>query len=964
MGACWHCGERGHLRRNCPKRGRSRYSQGRRPASETAAVGSMVTVTGLVAGRRTEMLVDTGSAVTIVREDVWRETLKSDWSQLVASPQPAVAANGQELDLLGQSNTEIRVGGLAKKHTVLIAKGLIQECLLDADFLQKHQCVVHLDKRVLSAGGSAVSFNSTTDNGTNAAVCHVTFARTTVVPAYSQMQLFASVSRVKRFEMNELGDAVLEPEISFVECHGLVVAHSLSRSVNSKTVVQVMNPSLAPVTVYKDEKIGVLRPLSDVCAVVNNSAVDSSLEQNQEDVDGDVRMEASGKAIQQLLSDVQNVEQKEKQQLELLLEEFRDVISVGDDDLGRTELVYHKIDTGDAQPVRQPARRLPFHQKEEVRHLLDDMLSRDIVEPSQGPWSSPIVLVKKKDGSTRFCIDFRKVNNLTRKDAQPLPRIDDTLDTMGEACYFSTLDLASGYWQVALDPNDKEKTAFATPFGLYQLRVMPFGLCNAPATFQRLMEQVLAGLHWTCCLIYLDDIIVFSRSVPEHLSKLREVLSRLKGAGLKVKQLKCHLLRRSVQYLGHILSARGVETDPEKIRCIADWPVPTCSKELKQFLGLSSYYRRFVKGFAQLASPLYALVNKREWEWSDSCSDAFLELKKKLMTSPLLALPRFNLDFILDTDASGEGLGAVLSQVIEGREHVIAYASRVLTKSERKYCATRREMLALVWATRHFRPYLYGRRFTLRTDHNSLRWLHNFKEPEGQVARWLELLSEFDYTVIHHRPGAQHQNADSLSRKPCSQCGMVSEVIEDHSCLVVASSSICPAWTTEEVGEMQSADCDLQQVIQWVESNSFPDKFPKQSTTIVQTLWNQRKQLVLENGILYHKFKDVLGGGLDPKLQLVLPATLVQDVLTGLHNSPVGGHLGTKKTLEKVRCRFYWPGQRKDVERWCKNCFLCNSRKSTAKSCAPLHPTEDVHMPMQRIAMDIMGPLPETEQGN
>ena len=195
------------------------------------------------------------------------------------------------------------------------------------------------------------------------------------------------------------------------------------------------------------------------------------------------------------------------------------------------------------------------------------MLSRDIVEPSQGPWSSPIVLLKKKDGSTRFCIDLRKVNDLTRKDAQPLPRIDDTLDTMGEACYFSILDLAraSGYWQVALDPNDKEKTAYATLFGLYQFRVMPFGLCNAPATFQRLMEQVLAGLHWTCCLVYLDDIIVFSRSVPDHLSKLREVFSQLKGAGLKVKPSKCDLLRRSVQYLGHILSARGVETDPEKI---------------------------------------------------------------------------------------------------------------------------------------------------------------------------------------------------------------------------------------------------------------------------------------------------------------------------------------------------------------------------------------------------------------
>jgi hypothetical protein len=232
----------------------------------------MVTVTGLVAGRQTEMLVDTGSAVIIVREDVWRGTLQSDWSWLVTSPQPAVAANGQELDLLGQRDTVIHVGGLAKKHTVLIAKGLVQECLLGADFLQKHRCVVDLDKRVLSAGGSAVSFNSPTDKGTNAAVCHVTLACTTVVPAYSQMQLFASVSRA---ETNELGDALLEPEMSFVERHGLVVAHSLSRSVNSKIVVQVMNHSPAPVTVYKDEKVGQLRPLSDVCAdvcaAVNNS---------------------------------------------------------------------------------------------------------------------------------------------------------------------------------------------------------------------------------------------------------------------------------------------------------------------------------------------------------------------------------------------------------------------------------------------------------------------------------------------------------------------------------------------------------------------------------------------------------------------------------------------------------------------------------------------------------------------
>ena len=243
-------------------------------------------------------------------------------------------------------------------------------------------------------------------------------------------------------------------------------------------------------------------------------------------------------------------------------------------------------------PVRQPRRRLPFHQRELVQQHVDKMLKNGIIEPSTGPWSSPIVMVKKRDGSMRFCIDFRKVNDLTKKDAHPLPRIDDTLDTLGEAQWFLTLDLASGYWQVEMDPADREKTAFATPDGLYQFRVMPFGLCNAPGTFQRLMERVLRGLHWRTCLFYLDDIIIFSKTVQDHLLRLAEVFTRLRNAGLKLKPGKCHLLRKSVHYLGHVVSNRVVETDPAKIKCIAEWPTPSNAKELRQFLGLASYYRK------------------------------------------------------------------------------------------------------------------------------------------------------------------------------------------------------------------------------------------------------------------------------------------------------------------------------------------------------------------------------------
>lgn len=265
------------------------------------------------------------------------------------------------------------------------------------------------------------------------------------------------------------------------------------------------------------------------------------------------------------------------------------MISVDGSDLGLTTIVQHEINTGDAKPIRQAPRRLPFHQRQTVRELVADMLDRGVVESSKSPWSSPIVLVKKKDGTTRFCVDFRKVNNLTKKDAHPLPRIDDTLDALGGAQWFTTLDLASGYWQIEVAQADGEKTAFATPDGLYQFRVMPFGLCNAPGTFQRLMEHVLQGLHWSTCLVYLDDIVIYSRTIEEHLARLAEVFTRLREANLKIKPSKCHFLRRSVHYLGHVVSGKGVETDAAKVKCIAQLPTPAGAKELKQFLGLCSY---------------------------------------------------------------------------------------------------------------------------------------------------------------------------------------------------------------------------------------------------------------------------------------------------------------------------------------------------------------------------------------
>jgi len=298
------------------------------------------------------------------------------------------------------------------------------------------------------------------------------------------------------------------------------------------------------------------------------------------------------------------------------------------------------------------------------------------------------------------------VNAVTRKDAYPLLRVDDTLDTAG-AKWFSTLDLISGYWQVEMSPDDQEKTAFCTTDGLFEFKVMPFGLCNAPATFQRLMDMVLAGLLWKSCLVYLDDVIIIGKTFTEHLQHLRAVFERFREAGLKLKPKKCQFCAQQVGFLGHIVSADGVRTDPAKTEKVAQWPIPTSRREVQQFLGLANYYRRFVKDFASIAKPLHRLTEKTaKFDWTDECLAAFKELRNKLTTAPVLAFPDYNRPFLLDTDASNFGIGAVLSQLQDdGTERVIAYASRVLTKPERRYCVTRRELLAVVTVMQHFRPY-------------------------------------------------------------------------------------------------------------------------------------------------------------------------------------------------------------------------------------------------------------------
>jgi len=381
------------------------------------------------------------------------------------------------------------------------------------------------------------------------------------------------------------------------------------------------------------------------------------------------------------------------------------------------------------------------------------MLRQGVIEPVCSPYASNIVLVSKKDQTYRCCVDYRQLNSTTRKDAYPLPRIDVCLDAMATAKWFSTFDLRSSYHQVQINPEDMDKTAFICPRGMYRFRTMPFGLCNAGATFQRLMDIIMSGLNLTVCLVYLNDIVAFSTTLKEHLDRLEIILQRLRDSGLKLKPEKCCLFRKSVSFLGHIISEDGIGTDLQKTQAVSEWPTPECVKDVRSILGLASYYRRFVQNFAKIASPLHAITKKNErFKWSYEAQTAFDALKVAMTSAPILSTPTDDDDFVLDTDASDHAIGAVFSQKQNGIEREIVYASRSLDRREQNYCVTRKELWAVVYFLPYFKQYLLGRQFVVRTDHAALTWLKRTLDPIG---RWLEQMEEYTFVIEHH-PGIRH----------------------------------------------------------------------------------------------------------------------------------------------------------------------------------------------------------------
>ncbi|CAD6199495.1 unnamed protein product [Caenorhabditis auriculariae] len=457
-----------------------------------------------------------------------------------------------------------------------------------------------------------------------------------------------------------------------------------------------------------------------------------------------------------------------------LVSKFTDVFVQDDKDLTQTPVFTHDIELLDDRPIRQKTRHIPFGLRNEFRKTLDEMLSKGVAEPSSSPYASPVVLVKKKDGTIRVCIDYREINKVIKQDSYPLPKMDSIVQDLGGNRFFSTLDLLAGYWQIPLTEKAKEVTAFTTSEGLFQFTVLPFGLATSPPTFQRMMEIVLkdlirdGGVH-----CYIDDVLVASKTEEEHLELLEKVLDAFRRAGLSLKASKCKIMQQQVKFLGQIIDSNGVSTDPEKIAAVKDFPQPSKRDELRSFLGLCSFYRKFIFKFGTICKPLYELISEKvKFEWTTETLAAFDHIKQELIKAPVLAQPDIegaingSKPFIIYTDASRKGIGAVLCQKgIDEFLHPIFFSSKGLSAAEVRYGITELEALGVIHAVRKFHQFIYGIGATVRTDHQPLLCFFKRGELSPKVMRWALDVQRYQINLEYVK-GKANVVADALSRGP------------------------------------------------------------------------------------------------------------------------------------------------------------------------------------------------------
>jgi hypothetical protein len=617
-----------------------------------------------------------------------------------------------------------------------------------------------------------------------------------------------------------------------------------------------------------------------------------------------------------------------------------------------------------AKPTSRPTFRLSATELVELKKQLEELTKSGFIRPSKSPFGAPILFVKKKDGTMRMCVDYRALNNITVKNSYPLPRIDELFDRLQGAKYFTKIDLRSGYHQIRIDPDDISKTAFRTRYGHFEFLVLPFGLTNAPGTFMHLMHETFRKFLDDFVLVFLDDILIYSKTLEEHEKHVRQVLEVLRKEKLYAKESKCEIIKTEVEFLGHMVGRKGLSMIEEKVKAISEWPTPQNVGEVRSFLGTAGYYRKFIKNFSGLAAPLTELTkDDAKFEWKSPQEEAFVKLKRAVKYGPVLALPDPNLPFIVHTDASGFAVGAVLSQKqSDGTARPLAFLSKKMLDAETRYPVHEQELLAIIHSLKSWRHYLYGRKFTVLTDHHSLQHFKTQPMLSGRQTRWKDIIANFDFDIVYIE-GKTNTVADALSRRR-DHMQHCSELL---NCLIFTTSSTKPLTlqVVEAKSTVKPSPLSLAPLVTVSASeNSIltADIFEasKKDPVYLKELKNTRRTrsnpFTVRGGLLFYK---------EDRVWVPADEALRTKLLRECHDVPTAGHLGKDKTIEQVKRRFYWPGMDDNIAKYVTSCDACQRNKpSMQKTMGPLMPLPIPERPWQTFTMDLITQLPRSRSGH
>ncbi|MCG8033371.1 MAG: DDE-type integrase/transposase/recombinase [Candidatus Thiodiazotropha taylori] len=863
--------------------------------------------------------------------------------------------NGEPLHLDGCVELPFEISGIKMSQTFFIVRNMNRKIILGHDWLQKHGVRLYYDLGCIKVNETYVPLQQ--DIHISSIVR--THAKTKVKPQTAVIckckvrnSPDLPISETYQISPTDTGFLGHEP--------GLMVTNSVAKMSGNRFIpVLLVNSTNKTYTVKKGCPIakvelvqGQTISLVDQCKKTSDTCQAS---EHFKDTD----------VPEEYRSDVIN-----------LLKANSDLFAQKDSELSHTDTVKMKIDTGEHPPIKLRPYRTPLNNRKVIDDAIDEMLDAKIIERSKSPWSFPVVIVDKKDGSKRFCVDFRALNKITKSNSYPLPVIDDILAQLGQAKYFTSLDLKSGYWQVLMYDSDKEKTAFACHRGLFQFNVMPFGLTTAPAIFQELMSRVLEGLD-KFTVAYLDDILIFSSTLEEHLAHIQSVFDKLREHGLRLKLKKCSFLKSETNYLGFVINEQGIKPEARKVNVIKALAPPTTVREVRSLVGMCSYYRRFIPHFSEIAEPIIALTRKyAKFKWDNKCQKAFETLKDKLSEFPVLGYPDPNRKYILYTDASHDCIGACLTQPCddvlgsdpcERNERPIYYLSHKLSDTQTRWSTIEKEAFAIHFALQKLDHYLHNAEFVIKTDHKPLKYLLDSPIQNKKIQLWALGISGYNCRIEYIK-GTDNSCADLLSRIPES-AGLTQETdtyepdINDKayqinalnsnrfdprefaSCkLPPSDSAIKPTLGAEvDMATEQSKDALVMELIIGLQQ----DKLSKSV---------QKRHIVMDNVLYYISNADS-----DPVLRLYIPEHLQDSVIKQYHDW--NGHMGLDKTYDTMKQKYYWPNMYKDIYTYVGRCVTCQAR-SLQKVKAPLQETDIPPYAFAKIGLDVSGPYPTSLSGN